>query len=144
MWLSVAFPTCPKCNNNSHKCYHRNCPNGAKKPMEIDPDTSFVHCPSCDSKWEIKDSNYFCSCGYTFTATEVSDEINAIIYNAKIIANELRRTAHTISRINTLTDREIEIKTENTIKKKFGEKVWHTIKTFLPTIIVAVKNWLGI
>ena len=144
MWLSVAFPTCPRCNNNANKCYHKGCPKGAKHPMEIDPDTAFVRCPTCDKKWGIKESNYFCSCGYSFSANEVSDEINAIIYNAKIIANELKRTAMTINRIHILTENEIETKAKNTIIKKFGTKVWNAIKAFLPTIFLAVKSWLDL
>ncbi len=144
MWLSVAFPTCPSCRNNSHKCYHRDCSSGGKKPMEINPDTSYVRCPSCGESWHINKSNYYCTCNYVFSANEVSDEINAIVANAKLIANELKRNAETWQRMHSITNRDIEIKTKETIKSNFGEKVWDVLKSFLPTIVEAVKKWLGL
>lgn len=144
MWLSVAFPTYPKCRNNSHKCYHKNCPNGATHSMEINPDNAYVRCPSCGKSWPIKESSYYCTCDYVFSANEVCDEINAIVANAKLIANEIRRSASTWNRMEKLTNNEIEIKTEKTIKSSFGEKVWTVVKNFLPAIVEAVRKWLGI
>lgn len=144
MWLSVAFPTCPSCTKNANKCYHKNCPKGAKHPMEINPDTSFVRCPSCNKEWYIMDSNYYCSCGHAFTANDVSIEVNAIVANARLIAQEMRRNAATRSRINNLTNNDIETRTESTIRKTFGDKVWNIIKGSLPAIVETIKIWLGI
>lgn len=144
MWISVAFPTCPSCHNNSHTCFHRNCPNGAKEPMEIDPETSYVKCPSCNKSWHIKQSNYYCSCNYVFSAEDVSVEIDAIVANAKLIARELERNIASKNRIKELTDNAIETKTKNIIKTKFGEKVWTVLKNILPTIVAVVRTWLKI
>ena len=144
MWLSVAFPTCPKCQNNSNECYHRNCPQGAQNPMEINPETSYVKCPSCKKEWPIKASNYFCSCNYVFSAKEVSIEIDAIVANAKLIVAEMRRQDATLSRIARLTDHDIAVKAEATVKKKFGEKIWMFLKRSLPIIIDVVKTWTHI
>ncbi len=144
MWLSVAFPTCPNCNKNANKCYHKNCPKGATKPMEINPDTSFVRCPSCDKTWPIKESNYYCSCDYIFTAEDVSVEIEAIVATARLIAQEIKRTSETKKRINEMTIEAIENTATTTIKKSFGEKVWSALKDALPIIVAAIRMWLKI
>lgn len=144
MWLSVAFPTCPRCRSNSNQCYHKDCRSGARKPMEIDSDTSMVRCPSCGQSWHIKESNYYCTCDYVFSAYDVEVEIDAIVANAKLIAQEIRRTAATRARINALTTRDIELKAQDTIKKTFGAKIWEALKDMLPAIVAAVKAWLGV
>lgn len=144
MWLSVAFPTCPQCGENSNKCFHRNCPAGAKEPMEINADTAHVRCPSCKKEWHIMDSNYFCSCDYVFSADDVSIEVNAIVANAKLIAQEIKRATETQKRINAITNSEIEITVKHTIRKTFGDKLWETIKSVLPAIVTAVRAWLNI
>lgn len=112
--------------------------------MEINPENSFVRCPSCGDNWHIKASNYYCSCNYIFSADDVKEEIDAIVINAKLIAKELQRSASTWNRIESYTNREIEIKAENTIKKSFGAKVWDALKGVLPTIVKAVRAWMGI
>ena len=112
--------------------------------MEIDSDTAEVKCPSCGDHWPIRSSSYYCSCGYIFSADEVSDEVNAIIYNAKLIANELRRTMDTRSRISAITDKVIADVAADTIKKGFGERVWNLLKKSIPAIIQAVKGWIGL
>lgn len=144
MWLSVAFPTCPKCRNNSNECFHRNCPQGAQKPMEINPDTAYVRCPSCEKEWPISSSNYFCTCNYVFSANDVSIEIDAIVANAKLIAAEMRREYATRCRIESLTEHDIASTTEATVKKKFGEKIWMFLKRSLPIVVYVVKKWIGI
>ncbi len=144
MWLSVGFPTCPSCENNNNRCYHKDCPKGAKEPMQINPDTSVVQCPSCSYEWHIKDSRYYCSCGHVFSADDVIEEVDAIIINAKLIAKELRRAASTRERISSMTTRDIEIKAESTIKKSFGETLWNLIKKSIPSIVVAIKEWFNI
>ena len=142
MWLSVAFPTCPSCKKNSNQCFHKNCPKSGKKPMEIDPETSRVKCPSCNSEWNIMDTNYYCSCGYIFLAKDVSVEIDAIVANARLIAQELKREAEAHQRIINMTTSAIETRAKDTIIKKFGEKIWQALKSFLPTIVVAIRKWL--
>lgn len=145
MWLSVAFPTCPSCRNNSNKCYHKTCPQGGKIPMEINPDTAHVRCPSCGKSWHIKESNYYCNtCNYRFSAEDVRIEIDAIVANAKLIAQEMKRIANTRERINTMTYHDIENIAKSTIKKTFGEKLWEIIKKSIPAIVETIKAWLGI
>lgn len=144
MWLDVAFPRCPSCGKNANQCYHRDCPSGGRKPMEINSDSAYVKCPSCTTSWHIRESSYYCSCGYVFSASEVSDELDAIIANAKLIANELKRSMNTRNRINNITDQVIADLAADTIKKGFGEKVWNVIKKSIPAIIQAVKGWLGL
>ena len=75
--------------------------------MEINSDNSEVMCPSCGDHWPIWSSSYYCSCGYVFSATEVSVEVEAIVANAKLIANELRRSMETRNRISAITDKVI-------------------------------------
>ncbi len=112
--------------------------------MEINPDSSFVKCPSCGKSWHIKESSYYCSCGYVFSADDVSVEVDAIVANAKLIAQELKRNYDTKKRIMALTTSDIEKETEITIKKTFGEKIWNMIKNAVPAIVVAIKTWLNI
>lgn len=144
MWLSVAFPTCPRCRSNSNKCYHKDCPSGGYDPMEINSDTSYVRCPSCNRSWHIKESSYYCTCNHVFSAYDVEVEVDAIVANARLIAQEIQRTAATRQRINAMTTRDIETKARETIKKSFGEKVWAALKDMLPAIVAAVKAWLGV
>lgn len=112
--------------------------------MEINPDTSFVRCPSCEKSWNIKESNYYCSCEYVFSAEDVSIEIDAIVANARLIAQEIRRSAETQRRIRVMTESDIGVEAEKTIKHTFGEKIWETLKGLLPAIVAAVRAWLGI
>ncbi len=112
--------------------------------MEINTDTSYVRCPSCKKEWHIMSSNYFCSCDYVFSAEDVSIEVNAIVANAKLIAQEIKRASETQKRIAAITNSDIEIRVEHTIRKTFGEKLWETIKGVLPAIVATVKAWLNI
>ena len=144
MWLSVAFPRCPHCGDNANQCYHKDCPKGGKLPMEINSDNAYVRCPSCEREWPIKQSDYYCSCGYVFSADDVSDELNAIIINAKLIANDLKRKIETKNRIERITDTVIANTASDVIKSSFGERVWNLLKSAIPAIVQAVKGWLGI
>jgi len=90
-------------------------------------------------------SAYYCKhpCNYVFSANDVSVEVNAIVANARLIAAEIRRTEGTRARIESMVNREIEIKAETVIKKTFGQKVWELMKKSISAIVVAVKRWLG-
>jgi uncharacterized membrane protein len=112
--------------------------------MEINPDTKDVRCPSCGRQWYIADTTYYCTCDYIFSAKDVSIEIEAIVANARLIAQEIERAAASRSRIDALTNHAIEITAEKTIKKKFGEKIWTVVKSILPALVSVVRKWLHI
>ena len=142
MWMSVAFPTCPRCFENANKCYHKNCPKGGKTPLEIDSDTPNVRCLDCGKSWGIKESEYYCSCGYVFSAQDVSLEIEAIIVHARLIAAEIERNKLTKERIQSMTDKEISRKATDTIKRIGDDRIWSIVKNVIPTIVTIIKKWL--
>ena len=151
MKVDVSFPRCPSCTNDDYdndKSYHKNCSSGGRIPLVINTDTSWIYCPSCDPRyergWRITDSVYYCAHGHTFSAAEVMDEVNAIVANAKLIANELKRTYATQQRIRDLTQTSVTNTIEMVIKKHAGQTVWNLLRRSVGAIVSAVGKWLGI
>lgn len=144
MWMSVAFPRCPKCRENGNQCFHKDCKKGGHAPLEIDTDTAQVRCPSCERSWYIRSSTYHCKCGKVFPAEEVSDELDAILVNARLIAKELKRQRDTANRIATITDNVIADIAADSIKKGFGQDYWKKFTHLIPGIVAIIKSWFGL
>lgn len=85
MRITLPFPTCPKCNTKSPSSYHKDC--GGK--LRIETSTDEVFCDKCNHHWNIWDSNYYCSCGHCFTASEVSTTLTAVLVACRVAAEEL-------------------------------------------------------
>lgn len=85
MYVSLPFPKCKSCGKSSSQGYHHNC-GGA---LEIDPDSQIVHCPKCDTSWNIWKSGYYCSCGATFTSNDISDSVKDMLLLCKLCMKEI-------------------------------------------------------
>ena len=91
MKINMQFPRCPKCHTSDPTSYHQNCVRGGISPLQFETTNNIVECMDCGHTWEIHSSNYYCRCGHVFSATEVENEINAIIEVAHMVAAELLR-----------------------------------------------------
>lgn len=85
MYIQLPFPLCPKCHNKTMDSFHKNC--GGK--LQINPSINEVYCPKCNKKWNIWDSNYYCSCGNVFTAKDIYNELKNILELCQLCADEL-------------------------------------------------------
>ncbi|MEX3653890.1 hypothetical protein ABFW14_12200 [Mycolicibacterium fortuitum] len=74
-FLPLPFPACPGCNNSWKTSFHRNC--GGE--IEVEPITRAVRCGSCDNRWIVYDSTFYCSCGNVFSAQEVHKAIDELM-----------------------------------------------------------------
>ena len=87
MNIPLPFPYCPECGNDSRYCYHAS--DDCEGLLEIDPDTEVVLCTKCQHAWNLRDSRYHCSCGNTFLAKDIEAELDELIEDCKICAEEL-------------------------------------------------------
>ena len=99
MYVPLPFPFCPKCKKDGRQSYHKPC--GGE--LQVDPETQVVKCSCCRKTWKLLTSGYYCSCGHTFTADEVKDELLLILDACKAcvleieLASEARRRRITLS-----------------------------------------------
>ena len=57
--------------------------------MWVDPEAELVSCERCNASWHIMESNYYCSCGNCFEASEVNDELDRMLQYCFVVAAEL-------------------------------------------------------
>ncbi len=85
MKILLPFPRCEKCYKFSKYSYHRGC-GGV---LEIETTSDEVYCRKCKKHWGIWDSNYYCSCGNCFEATEIRKSLTEVLVCCRICAEEL-------------------------------------------------------
>ncbi|MGB7275932.1 MAG: hypothetical protein WBC69_21770 [Geitlerinemataceae cyanobacterium] len=68
-WIPLPFPKCPRCFQSWVRSYHRNCSTAAE--VLVEPYLRQVKCEACYKQWELMQNSFFCSCGYTFQASDV-------------------------------------------------------------------------
>ncbi|MGI6462811.1 MAG: hypothetical protein ACOX04_04205 [Candidatus Scatomorpha sp.] len=85
MKVALPFPKCPKCETESSLSYHKDC--GGK--LRIETSTDEVYCDKCDHHWNIWESNYYCSCGHTFSAEQVHNTLTSVLVFCRVAAEEL-------------------------------------------------------
>lgn len=100
-WLPFYFPKCPKCGTGWSKNFHRNC--SFKGQLLVDPYQREVRCDSCQAEWYVMSSEFYCSCGYIFQASEVENALST---------TELLRS-RLIQKINEMDSYERSIKTKS-------------------------------
>ncbi|MEC4804641.1 MAG: hypothetical protein SAJ72_10335 [Jaaginema sp. PMC 1080.18] len=72
-WIPLPFPKCPSCQESWVRSYH-DCLFSGEALVELDERQ--VKCCSCGKQWYLLNSNFNCSCGYTFQALEVEDALS--------------------------------------------------------------------
>ncbi len=107
MKINMQFPQCPNCHSADSVSYHKNCENGGVSPLQFETTNNIVECLDCGHSWEIHSSNYYCHCGHVFSATEVENEINAIIEVARMVAAELLRKQKIQEDMSEITGRSV-------------------------------------
>lgn len=101
MLLPLPFPACPACSQSWVRCHHRECP--PDSDIDLETETRRAHCSFCGASWPVDTTQFICSCGHRFNATEVA----AAISNATLLRQRLLRQIEAMdaseSRIRTQT-----------------------------------------
>ena len=132
MYIPLPFPKCPKCNKMSEQGYHHNC--GGE--LQIDPKTEMVFCPKCRKEWEIWNSSYICSCGHTFTSSDVVETLKDLLLACNICVAELQRQQEAKRDREAITKASLRSFFEN-----FFGKMGYFTGIAVGTIINAVINF---
>ena len=119
-WLPLPFPKCPSCGNSWEICYHRNCSLNGEVEVEIYLNKS--RCSSCYSEWNLFSSQFYCSCGYSFSASEVQSALDKTI--------ELKRKLEKMLREMHFTNSEIRNTTYNSFRSWLGKVSYGIGRTF--------------
>jgi hypothetical protein len=72
-WMPLPFPKCPRCHDSWVKSYHDCFSNGE---VLVEPYQRQAKCCGCSKQWDLLNSNFNCSCGYTFSASEVENALS--------------------------------------------------------------------
>ena len=74
-WMSLPFPKCPRCQKFWVKTYH--C---CSVPGEVlvEPYQRQAKCCGCSEQWFVMNTSFNCSCGYTFSASEVENALSTM------------------------------------------------------------------
>ena len=117
MRVQIPFPKCKSCYNDSPKSFHKSCRLGGNDPLEINPSTNMVYCPTCAEEWDIFTTTYYCSCGSVFFAKDVADEVEYIIMLSAYVAEEIKIAQISKRRRQELSSSSFSDFTLNTLKK---------------------------
>lgn len=71
--MPLPFPKCPRCKKSWVKSYHDCFSNGE---VLVEPYQRQAKCCGCSKKWDLLNSNFNCSCDYTFGASEVENALS--------------------------------------------------------------------
>lgn len=106
-WLPFYFPQCPSCQKSWGKNFHRNCLFNGQ--LLVEPYQRRVRCDSCNEEWHIMNSEFHCSCSYTFKASEVESALSTI----QLLRQRL------IQKLNEMDsfERSIKTKSESSFKQ---------------------------
>ncbi|NET86795.1 MAG: hypothetical protein F6K45_01550 [Kamptonema sp. SIO1D9] len=72
-WISLPFPKCPRCQQSWVRSYHDCLWNGEAL---VEPYQRQAKCQGCGQQWLLLNSNFNCSCGYSFSAWEVENALS--------------------------------------------------------------------
>ena len=121
-WIPFCFPKCPSCKKAWGKNFHKNCSFNGQ--LLVDPYQRQVRCDSCHKEWYVMNSEFYCSCGYTFQASEVENALST---------TELLRQ-RLIQKINEMDSFERSIKTKSQSSfKQWISSISYEIGRFLGT-----------
>ncbi len=73
-WIPFCFPKCPSCQKKWSKNFHRDCSFNGQ--LLVEPHKRLVSCESCHETWNIMNSEFHCSCSYTFQSSEVENALS--------------------------------------------------------------------
>lgn len=106
-WVSFCFPKCPNCQESWGKNFHRNCLYNGQ--LLVEPYQRQVRCDSCNEEWYIMNSNFYCSCGYSFNSSEVQNALST----TQLLRQRL------IQKLNEMDsfERSIQNKSQNSFKQ---------------------------
>jgi hypothetical protein len=72
-WIPFPFPKCPRCHDSWVKSYHDCLFSGE---VLVEPYQRQAKCEGCSKQWNLLNSNFNCSCGYTFQSREVESALS--------------------------------------------------------------------
>ncbi|MFF0526776.1 hypothetical protein ACFYT3_00165 [Nocardia amikacinitolerans] len=100
MYLPLPFPACPSCALSWATCAHRNC--GGE--IEVEPMTRSVRCQACRGAWNIMASVFYCSCGHSFSASEVAEAIDGLMDTCRRLLTFIDDTSRSDAQFRARTD----------------------------------------
>ena len=135
MRIPLPFPKCKVCGKAYETCIHSGC--GGKISIEVSTDE--VYCDCCNEHWNIWKSNYHCSCGASFYATEVRTALTEVLVFCKVCAKEIEEQERTKKRRVELADASLR-----SFAAAFFEKLGYTFGVTIGTLIeIFVKFFKG-
>jgi hypothetical protein len=101
-WYPLPFPKCPSCSKAWVSCSHRGC--SVKGQLEVEPWHELVKCAGCGQQWRLRASTFYCSCGASFTATQVDSAVSELIRATKSLYEEIARRRAEIDTVKTRSE----------------------------------------
>lgn len=133
MKIPMPFPKCKSCGESSPRSYHRNCAGR----LHIETTTDVVYCEKCNANWWVWDSTYFCTCGSSFSASEVHSTLLEVLACCKVCAEEI--AAQNSARKKRDEISEISLRA---FLSKFFEQIGYAFGVAIGTIIDSVTAFL--
>lgn len=108
-WIPLPFPKCPRCHDSWVKSYHDCFSSGE---VLVEPYQRQAKCCGCGKQWYLLNSNFNCSCGYTFNASEVENALST----TQLLRNRL------LQKLNEMDsfERSINMKSQNSFREWIG------------------------
>jgi hypothetical protein len=131
-WIPLPFPQCPTCSRKWASSFHKSCQ--SNQPIQVEIESLWAHCPTCQHQWPVDDTTFFCSCGREFSASEVSDALTA----AELIRARL------LSKIESLTgaDRRITELSSSSLSD-WLRSVSFSVGEAAGQAVLAFRKWLS-
>ncbi len=105
-WIPLPFPKCPRCQKSWVKSYH-DCFSSSE--VLVEPYQRQAKCEGCGKEWYLLNSQFNCSCGYAFQASEVEKALST---------NQLlrQRLIHKLNEMD-IFERSIKTKSQSSFKE---------------------------
>jgi len=120
--MTFYFPKCPKCQKSWRENFHRNCL--GKGRLLVEPYKRQVICDSCRQEWHIMNSKFYCSCGYSFKASEVENAVST----TQLLRQRL------IQKLNEI----------DSLERSIGSKSQSSFQQWISSISYEIGKLLGI
>lgn len=98
-WVSFAFPRCSSCGREWATSRHRGCYRDGE--LKVDPDQKVVLCAGCSENWNVFQTQFYCTCGHIFSASDVRDVLNETIRAAQLLARVIEENQRVLGEIRS-------------------------------------------
>lgn len=84
--IPLPFPRCASCDQAWGQSRHHICGGG----VDVEPLSGAVVCTECLHGWRIWESDFLCSCGAIFSASEIEDALGQLLDDCRELLFELQ------------------------------------------------------